>query len=290
MRLSTGDRIFYAINYFLLSLAALSCLYPLINICAISLSGNDAVLSGRVYLWPVDVSMESYQILLAGTPILRSFRNSLIITLTGTLLSLFFTFLAAYPLSRRGFYGRRPFTLAIVFTMIFSSGVIPQYLLVKSIGLIDSYWAIWCLGLISAYNMLIMKNYFENLPDELEEAARIDGAGELTYITRIVLPISVPMIATISLFYGVGLWNSFMNVLIYINDTTKFNMSVLVQQMIRSQSLTQDFALRPEEMQQVTPEGVKSAGVMIMIIPLLIVYPFIQKYFVKGVMIGAVKG
>ncbi|RAU92843.1 carbohydrate ABC transporter permease [Paenibacillus sp. YN15] len=290
MRLSKGDRLFYAVNYLLLTLAALSCLYPLVNIAAVSVSGNEAIISGKVYLWPVDITTQSYDILLKGTPILTSFRNSLIITLTGTLLCLLFTFLAAYPLSRRGFYGRRPFTLAIVFTMIFSSGVIPQYLLVKSLGLINSYWSIWCLGLISAYNMLIMKNYFESLPEELEEAARMDGAGEWTYIVRVVLPLSLPMVATLALFYGVGLWNSFMNVLIYINDVEKFNMSVLVQQMIKSQSLTQDFALRPDEVQQATPEGVKSAGVMVMIIPLLLVYPFIQKYFVKGAMIGAVKG
>jgi putative aldouronate transport system permease protein len=290
MRPINEERIFYFINYTVLAIAALTCLLPLINIMAVSLSGSEAILSGQVFLRPVDFTFNSYRLLLDGTPIMKSLRNSLVITLCEIALCMLFTFLAAYPLSRRGFYGRKFFTLAIVFTMIFSSGIIPQYLLIKSLKLIDSYWSIWLPALISAYNMLIMKNYFENLPSEIEEAARIDGAGEMRFIWKIVLPLSAPMMATLALFYGVALWNTFMTVLIYINDTTKFNLAVLVQQMVRSQSLAQDFAIRPEEVQQATPAGVKSAGVMVMIIPLLLVYPFIQKYFVKGVMIGAVKG
>ncbi|GAA3407104.1 carbohydrate ABC transporter permease [Paenibacillus hodogayensis] len=290
MRHSRGERLFYSINYGLLALAALTCLLPLVNIMAVSFSGSEAILSGQVYWRPVDFTFRSYRLLLEGTRIMQSLQNSLLITVFGIALCMLFTFLAAYPLSRKAFYGRKFFTLAIVFTMIFSSGVIPQYLLIKSLGLIDSYWSVWLPAMISAYNMLIMKNYFENLPDELEEAARIDGAGEFRFIRNIVLPLSVPMMATLALFYGVALWNTFMTLLMYVNDTTKFNLAVLVQQMVRSQSLAQDFAIRPEEIQMATPEGVKSAGVMVMIIPLLLVYPFVQKYFVKGVMIGAIKG
>ncbi|OXM17392.1 carbohydrate ABC transporter permease [Paenibacillus herberti] len=290
MRITRGEKWFNLINYVLLSVAALTCLLPLVNILAVSLSSNEAILSGKVFLLPIEMNVQAYAILFKGTPVLNAFQNSLILTVSGTVVAMLLTFLAAYPLSRQDFYSRKFFTLAIVFTMIFSSGVIPQYLLVKSLGLINSYWAIWLPAAISAYNMLIMKNYFENLPVELEEAARIDGASELRFIGRIVLPLSVPMLATLSLFYGVAMWNNFMSVLIYINDADKLNLSVLVQQMVRSQSLAQDFALRPEDIAQSTPEGVKSAGVMVMIIPLLLVYPFIQKYFVKGVMIGAIKG
>lgn len=290
MRITRGEKWFNLLNYVLLSVAALTCLLPLINILAVSLSSNEAILSGKVFLLPIEMNVQAYAILFKGTPVLNAFQNSLILTAVGTAVSMLLTFLAAYPLSRPDFYSRKFFTLAIVFTMIFSSGVIPQYLLVKSLGLINSYWAIWLPAAISAYNMLIMKNYFENLPVELEEAARIDGASELRFIGKIVLPLSIPMLATLSLFYGVAMWNNFMSVLIYINDADKLNLSVLVQQMVRSQSLAQDFALRPEDIVQSTPEGVKSAGVMVMIIPLLLVYPFIQKYFVKGAMIGAIKG
>ncbi|SDS22857.1 carbohydrate ABC transporter membrane protein 2, CUT1 family [Paenibacillaceae bacterium GAS479] len=290
MRLTRGEKWFNLINYVLLSVAALTCLLPLVNILAVSLSSNEAILSGKVFLLPIEMNVQAYAILFKGTPVLNAFQNSLILTVSGTVVAMLLTFLAAYPLSRQDFYSRKFFTLAIVFTMIFSSGVIPQYLLVKSLGLINSYWAIWLPAAISAYNMLIMKNYFENLPVELEEAARIDGASEPRFIGKIVLPLSLPMLATLSLFYGVAMWNNFMSVLIYINDADKLNLSVLVQQMVRSQSLAQDFALRPEDIAQSTPEGVKSAGVMVMIIPLLLVYPFIQKYFVKGAMIGAIKG
>jgi putative aldouronate transport system permease protein len=290
MTTSRGERVFYVINYVLLTAVAATCLLPLLNILAVSFSGSEAVVSGNVFIAPVDFTLSSYTILIDGTPIMHALINSFIITLTGIVLCMTFTFLAAYPLSRKGFYWRKFFTLAIVFTMIFSSGVIPQYLLMKSLNLINSYWAIWFPAMISAYNMLIMKNYFESLPEEMEEAARIDGASELRFIWNIVWPLSVPMMATIALFYGVALWNTFMNVLIYINDTDKFNLAVLVQQMIRSQSISQDFSIRPDDFQLVTPEGVKSAGVMVMLIPLLIVYPFIQKFFVKGVMIGAIKG
>lgn len=290
MRITSKERLFYAVNYGLLSVAALTCLYPIINLFAISLSSNEAVLSGRVNLWPVDISRISYETILHGTSIVRAFQNSVILTVVGVAICLLFTLLAAYPLSKKTFYARKPFTLAIVFTMLFNGGLIPNYLLIKSLGLIDTYMAIWLPAAISVYNMLIAKNFFENLPEELEEASRIDGAGEWTYIAKIVVPLSAPMLAAIALFYAVGLWNMFMNVLIYINNPLKYNLSVLVQHIVSSQSLRQDLSLNLDEIDNITPEGVKAAGVMIMIAPLLVVYPFLQKYFVKGAMIGAIKG
>jgi putative aldouronate transport system permease protein len=291
MRSSKGERLFYACNYVLLTMAALTCLLPLMNIASMSLSDSHAVMSGSVVFWPVAATLKSYEILFAGSSIIRSFVNSVTITVVGVLLSMVFTILAAYPLSKKAFYGRKPFTLAIVFTMLFTGGLIPGYLVIKSLGLINTYGAIWLPGLVSAYNMLIMKSYFENMPEELEEAARIDGCSEMKYIWRILLPLSLPMIATIALFYGVSFWNAFMSVLIYINDTQKYNLTVLVQNMIRSQSLMQAMNnMQPDDVAQVAPDGVKSAGIMVMIIPLLLVYPFLQKYFVKGAMIGAIKG
>ncbi|MDF2837029.1 MAG: carbohydrate transporter permease [Paenibacillus sp.] len=291
MRISTGERWFYRINNLILGLAALTCLLPMLNLLAVSLSGNRAVMSGEVGIWPVEFTAASYEALASGSPILSAFGNSVLLTVVGIALSMLFTLLAAYPLSRRAFYLRKPITLAIVFTMLFTGGIIPHYLLVDSLGLVNTYWALWLPALVSPFNMLIMKNYFEQLPDEMEEAARIDGCGEFAFITKIVLPLSVPMLATIALFYGVNLWNSFFQVLIYINDTDKYNLTVLVQQMVRSTSVLLEYtSLQPEEMNQLPPEGVKAAGVIVLLLPMLIVYPFIQKYFVKGVMIGAIKG
>lgn len=173
--------------------------------------------------------------------------------------------------------------------MIFNGGLIPTYLVVQNLGLVNSYGALWLPGLVSTYNMLLMRSAFEQLPSEVDEAAKIDGCGELGILLRIVLPLSKPMLATLSLFYGVGYWNAFMSVMIYINDTAKYNMTVLVQNMIKSTSVVQDFT-DPTMVANITPEGIRSAAVIVMIIPILAVYPLLQKYFVKGVMLGSIKG
>lgn len=188
-------------------------------------------------------------------------------------------------------YGRKFFTLAIIFTMLFSGGLIPSYLVVKSLGLIDTYGALWLPALVSVYNMLVMRSFFMGLPEEIEEAARMDGCSEVGLLLRIILPLSMPVMAALVLFYAVSHWNSFFNVMIYINSTAKYNVAVLVQQMIQSQTVLQDVANQsPEDLNSVTEESIKAAGVFVMTVPMLIVYPFLQKYFVKGVLIGSVKG
>ncbi|WP_178019575.1 carbohydrate ABC transporter permease [uncultured Paenibacillus sp.] len=291
MKASLGDRVFYSLNAVFMSLLAATCLFPLLHVAALSFSDTQAILSGSVTIWPKGWSFEAYRKLVYETNIVNAFKNSLVITFVGVGLSMLMTILAAYPLSRKYFYARKMLTLLMVFTMLFGAGLIPMYLVVKSLGLVDSYYAIWLPGLISTYNMLVMKSFFENLPDEIDEAARMDGCGEIRLLAQVILPLSMPMLATLTLFYGVGFWNAFMNVLIYINDTSKYNMSVLVQQMVRSQSvLTETFYSQSEDLGKITPDSIKSAGVMLMIIPMLIVYPFLQKYFVKGVMIGSIKG
>ncbi|MBD0381891.1 carbohydrate ABC transporter permease [Paenibacillus sedimenti] len=291
MRISSGEKWFYRLNYIFLTIAGLSCLFPLVHLLSISLSDPHAILSGRVTLWPVGLTLTTYQSLFEGTRIVSAFMNSVIITVVGVMLSMSFTIMAAYPLSKKRFYAKRTFTLLIVFTMLFSGGTIPTFLLLKSLGVLNSYWALWLPGLISTYNMLIMRTFFENVPDELLESAKIDGCGEWGQLFRIILPLSLPVIATLTLFYGVGYWNSFSSVMIFIHDSTKYNLAVLVQQMVQSQSMLQEMNnIQAEDIQQVTPESIKAAAVFVMLIPMLVVYPFLQKYFVKGVMIGAVKG
>lgn len=291
MRASPGEKIFYAVNYTILALLACSCLFPLLHLLALSFSGSEAIQTGRVGLWPVAFTLETYRLLASGTSVILAFKNGVLITAVGVGLSMFTTILAAYPLSRPYFYARRPFTLAMIFTMIFSGGLIPTYLVIQGLGLVNSYWAIWLPGVISTYNMLILRTYFEQIPVEMEEAARMDGCGEIRLLVKILLPVSLPVLATLSLFYGVAYWNVFFSMLIYINDSTKLNLSVLVQQMIQSQSVLQQSLLtQPDEQVHVVEEGVKAAGIIVLVFPMLVVYPFIQKYFVKGVMIGSVKG
>ncbi|RTE10355.1 carbohydrate ABC transporter permease [Paenibacillus whitsoniae] len=290
MRASPGEKLFYVFNYVLLSVVGISCLLPMIHLLALSFSDQPAVLSGHVSLWPVGWNIESYKLLFKGTRILPAFRNSLVITIIGTLLSIAFTVLAAYPLSKRYFVGRKLYTLLLIFTMLFSAGLIPNYLLVKTLGMVNTYWSLWLPGLISVYNTLVLKTFFENIPAELDEAARMDGAGEWLLIARIYMPLALPALATLILFYAVGYWNMFQNVLIYMNSPDKQNLTVIVQQMIMNSMLQVDQFLRPEESIQITPESIKSSGIIVMILPMLLVYPFVQKHFVKGVMIGSVKG
>jgi putative aldouronate transport system permease protein len=291
MRDSPGDKLFYAVNYGLLAFFALSCVLPLVHLLALSLSDPSSIASGAVSLWPRGLNGVAYDKLIGGTPILGALRNSIEITLVGTFLNLLFTLMCAYPLSRGYMYGRRFFTLSIVFTMLFSGGLIPGYLLVKALGLIDTYGAIWLPGLISVYNMLVMRTFFLGIPEELVEAARMDGCGEWRLLGQIFLPLSLPVIAALGLFYGVGHWNSFFNLMIFINSPQKYNLAVLVQQMVQSQQLLQEIGnLSPEDFASITPESVKAAGVIVMIAPMLVVYPFLQKYFIKGILIGAIKG
>jgi putative aldouronate transport system permease protein len=290
MRISAGERIFYALNYILLGIAGLSCVLPIIYLVSLSFSSETAVMSGAVSLWPIGFNLSSYRLLIEGTGILRAFWNNVLITVVGTLLSMGMTVLAAYPLSKSYFYCRRASTLLIIFTMIFVAGLIPNYLLIQMLGLIDTYWAIWLPGAISVYNLLVMKTFFENIPQELEDAARIDGCSETRLILQIFLPLSLPAIAALVLFYAVWYWNSFFNVLIYINSSSKHNLTVLVQQMIIDRFQQLNDSMQPDMADRIPVESVQAAGTFIMILPMLLIYPFIQKHFVKGVMIGSVKG
>lgn len=291
MKTSKGERVFFAVNYVFLALFGISALVPLINILAVSLSDSAAIISGKVSIWPIGWNIEAYRQLIEGTRIIHALKNSIIITVVGVALSMLFTILAAYPLSRNKFYGRRFFTLAIVFTMLFGGGLIPSFLVIKELGLINSYAAIWLPTLVSAFNMMIMRTFFLNIPSELEDAARMDGCGEYRLLLQIFLPLSLPVLATLTLFYSVGYWNQFLTVLLYINDAKKYNLTVLVNNMVASQQLLQQInTFQAEDSVSMTPEAIKAGAVVILLLPLMIVYPFLQKYFVKGALVGAVKG
>lgn len=282
------DRICYVV----LTVCGIISILPIINVFATAFSGAQAVESGRVGLWPVDFTWESFKLLIEGTMAVRAMGNSIVITVGGTVICMVMTTLAAYPLSKPYFIGNLIFTRLIVFTMLFSGGMIPTYIVIQKMGLIDTYWALWLPSAVSTYNMLVMRTFFTNIPKEIEEAAIIDGCGEWGLLLRIFIPLSKPVMATMVLFYGVAHWNTFMNAMLYINDPIKQNLSVLVQQMIKSMNvLTSELAnANPQDLQAITSAGLRAAGVVVMVVPMLVIYPFLQKYFVKGVMLGSVKG
>lgn len=242
-------------------------------------------------MWPVEFNVEAYKNLLKDGQLIIAMKNTIVITVIGTALNMFFTIIAAYPLSKARLKGRNMMLMAILFTMLFSGGLIPNFLLINSLGLVNTYWSLWLPALISAYNMFVMKSFLEGLPEELEESAAIDGAGDFTILWKIILPLSKPVIAALTLFYAVGWWNSYMNVLIYIRSTDKVSLMVKLYQMI---SLVSPELLRGsgEGVLQVTitPEGIRAASVVFAIVPILCVYPFLQKHFIKGVLLGSIKG
>lgn len=280
-------------NYVLLGFLSLLALYPFWYVIAASLSSSRAITAGEVSLWPVEFNVEGYVRLFDDGQLLVAMWNTVEVTLVGTLLNIVLTILAAYPLSRRRLMGRSALLIFIIITMLFISGVIPNFILVKSLGLMDSYWSLWLPALISTYNMFVMKTFMEGLPEEIEESAAIDGAGDWTILARIILPLCKPIIAALSLFYAVGWWNSYFNVLLYITKSAQQTLTLKLYQMILqvNQSLLNNGG-GSEGVEQVmlTPEGIKAAAIVIAVTPILIVYPFLQKHFVKGVLIGSVKG
>jgi len=241
-------------------------------------------------MWPIEFNWNAYSNLLRDGQLLIAMKNTVIITVVGTTLNMMFTIMAAYPLSKAKLRGRNVMLMAILFTMLFSGGLIPNFLLVNGLGITNTYWALWLPALISAYNMFVMKTFLEGLPEELEESASIDGASEATILWKIILPLSKPVIAALTLFYAVGWWNSYMNVLIYIRSGHKLSLMVKLYQMI--EMVSPELMRGGEGVMQlaITPEGIRAAAVVFAMVPILCVYPFLQKHFIKGVLLGSIKG
>ncbi|RAV02002.1 carbohydrate ABC transporter permease [Paenibacillus sp. YN15] len=275
------------LNGLLLILCAFATTFPLLNVLATSFSGSTAILSGEVFLWPVDWTTTAFSNLFKDGQLMNAMKNSVIITLAGTVMQMTVTTLAAYSLSKSRLKGRQTALLMILFTMMFGGGLIPMFLLLKNLHILNTFWAIWLPGLISTYNLFVMKSSFEGLPGELEESATIDGASDLTIFARIVLPLSKPVLAAISLFYAVGLWNVYSSALYFITSSAKMPLTVKLYQMIQ---LPDTNLLDSSDLSFVPPEGMKAAAIIITVTPILCLYPFLQKYFVKGVLLGSIKG
>lgn len=266
------------------------CLLPFINVLAISLSSNSAVLGGNVYLLPKGLNLDAYKNVFTDKTMIASFFFTVKMTVIYTVISMIFTILAAYPLSKERLKGRKYFMLVIVITMYFSGGIIPNYLLVKSLHLRNTMWSLILPCMINTFNLIILKQFFTSFPESLEEAAYLDGCNDLKLLVKIVLPLSLPILATLSLFYAVARWNGFQDALMYIDNADLYPLQLKLYQIVFNNAATGLQEGISSNAQQVTPEGLKCASVIFATVPILLIYPWLQKYFVKGTMVGAVKG
>ncbi|OPH57649.1 sugar ABC transporter permease [Paenibacillus ferrarius] len=289
LRTSSSEKIFHVINYAFFILLGLSTIFPFINLIAKSLSGEAAVVSGMVSLYPIDFQVGTYKYVASNSLFLNAFLVSVTVTLVGSVLALIMTTLAAYPLSKPRLRGRKIFILLYLFTMLFSGGLIPTYLLMHKLHLIDKLPVLFLPFMINVYNMLIIKSYFESLPDSLEESAKIDGASNIRILLRIILPLSLPVLATIGLFYAVTFWNDYFTSLIYINSANLKPLQLYLKELFVTST---DVFLRTnvDASLNVSPQSIQAASIILATLPIIVVYPFLQKYFVKGVLVGSVKG
>lgn len=291
IKMSLGEKIFTVFNYLLFTLIGIITLFPFLNIIAKSFSSEAAVISGKVSIIPVEFQLGTYKYVLANRQFINSFKVSVFVTVVGTLLSLVMTVIAAYPLSKPRLRGRKVFTLIYIFTMLFSGGLVPTYILMSNLRLVNKLPILILPSLISVYNMLIIKSYFESIPDSLEESAKLDGASNTTILFKIILPLSLPVFATIALFYAVGYWNNYFTAMIYITNPSLKPMQLYLKEMLYSASdvFLQLNNKNIDATMNSTPEAIQAASIITATVPIIIVYPFLQKYFVKGVLIGSVK-
>ncbi len=291
-RETVQDRILDMIFYIVVGLFMLICIYPVYFVILASFSSSTAVNSGAMLLWPVDFHLEGYKFVMSDARILTGYTNTIIYTVCGTVLGLAIMLMAAYPLSRKDLPGRGIIMMFFVFTMYFGGGMIPTYLIIKSLGLINTRAVVIITGCLSVYNIILIRTFFQsNLPDDLFEAATIDGCGNLRFFLQFALPLSKAIIAVITLYMAVGYWNSYYSALIYTSDNSLKPLQLFIREMIMQSNSQADFAdaeLAAQHMLML--QVVKYAVIVVATLPVMCVYPFLQKYFVQGVMIGSLKG
>ncbi|GIP40105.1 sugar ABC transporter permease [Paenibacillus sp. J31TS4] len=280
---------FDIINIVVLLIVSVACLYPFVYMLAVSLSDKIAIAKGEVWLWPVNFNLDNYRYVFEDGRVMKGYRNTILYVVLGTSTSLILTALGAYALSKKTMVFQKQIMLMIVFTMFFGGGMIPTFLVVKSLGLVNTIWAMVLPGAIGTWNLLIMRTFFSGLPSELEESGKIDGLSEIGIFFRIVLPLSKPVLATIGLYYAVGIWNNFMGPLLYLRSQSLFPLQVFLRNIVLSGELMNGEASASSDL-QIVGDALKFATILVSTLPILCVYPFIQKYFVKGALIGSVKG
>jgi len=288
---SLGENIFDGVNYLILFLLMAVTVYPLLHVLFASLSNPTSyALHTGLLFWPKDFSLVAYEAVADNPMIFRGYANTILIVVSGTVINIIMTSLGAYVLSRPNLPYKRLMNLFIMFTMFFSGGLIPSYLVNSSLGFIDSYWALLLPGAISTYNMIVMRTSFESIPISLEESALIDGANELRVLISIILPLSMPVIAVMILFYGVAHWNSWFGAMIYLRTREMYPLQLILREILVENDLNNMTTNVGSLDKEPIGETIKFATIVVATVPILLVYPFLQKYFTKGVMIGAVKG
>ncbi|AEI44093.1 carbohydrate ABC transporter permease [Paenibacillus mucilaginosus] len=290
MNAKLGNRLFDGLNYLLLTLCVLLCLAPFLHIVAVSLSSNGPIMSGAVTLFPVDLNFEAYNRVFSDLTMLRSLGLTVGLTVGFTVLCMVMTICAAYPLTKTELKGRKIAMYLIVFTMFFSGGIIPEYILIKQLHLVNSLWSLVLPLLVNPFYLIILITFFNSIPKSLEESAELDGCSHFGTLVRIILPLSMPAVATLSLFYAVNRWNGFMDTLFYITDTNLYPLQLKLYQLIMNSMMTDQMQMEGAQIIQVLPESLKAASIVFATVPILIVYPWLQRYFVSGIMLGSVKG
>ena len=292
---SVSEYIFDIVNYTVLGVLALSCVVPFINIIAVSFSDSSSATAGRVGLWPVNFTPESYRLALAKPRFVTSMLNSLARVALGVAINLAVTILTAYPLSKtkEAFKGRTFFSWFFVITMLVGGGMIPTYLIVNWTGLRNSIWALVIPGALPIFNMVVLLNFFRQIPGELEESAMLDGAGDFRTLLQIVLPLSVPCIATLVIFMTIGHWNDWYSGMVYMDKIDKYPLATYLHNVLQRPDFDRLSQMTPEErsrMLQISPRTLQNAQIALSTLPIICVYPFLQRYFVKGLTLGSLKG
>lgn len=286
------DRVFDAILYTILILFGLATLFPLYYVVVMSLTPfKEVIANGGFVLFPSSLTLEAYQQIFTSARIPRALGVTVFIAVVGTAMNLAVTMLLAYPMAKKEIPGRNLVLFMVVFTMLFSGGLIPLYLIVSSLGLTNTIWALILPTLVSAFNMLIMKTYFQNLPGELEESATVDGCGEFRTLIQIIIPLSMPIIATLGLFYGVQQWNTYFHAIMFITKSDLQPIQVVLRSMITTPNVGSELQIANQSrIQQLPPETIKMATIVVTIAPIIAIYPFLQKYFMRGFLLGSIKG
>lgn len=288
---SRAEKTFAVFNYIFFIAISILMIYPFWHVIMMSLSSVEATTKGGIFLWPKGFTLDTYAKVFKNSRIWSGFFTSLTVTIFGTIFGTLFTATTAYPLSKKRIPLGNTMLVLILFTMLFNGGMIPNYLLMKNLNLINNRMALILPGLISAYNVIIMKSFFQSIPESYEESAKIDGANDVYIFMKIILPLSKPTIATIALFTAVGYWNDYFSTVLYISDASKWALMAVLRQMLTdTQQAMMQAGVSVVNATNVTAATIKAASVVVASVPILIVYPFVQRYFVKGVMIGGVKG
>jgi multiple sugar transport system permease protein/putative aldouronate transport system permease protein len=290
---TAGDKWFYRFIDLMLFLSLILVLYPIIYVFSASFSSPAAVMSNKVFLWPVEFSLAGYKAVFGEQKVWTGYANTFLYTTVGTVINLVLTIMCAYPLSRKDFVGRNFLMFIVTFTMIFSGGMLPTYIVVRQLGLINTRWSMLLPGAVAAYNVIIARTYYQtNISDELLEAAFLDGCSNLKFLIRVVVPLSAPITAVLILFYAVGHWNSYFNAFLYLSNRRLFPLQIFLREILVMNQITSDMLYDPEiaMAKQGLADLLKYSLIIVASVPIWCAYPFVQKYFVKGIMIGAIKG